>query len=208
MNRTKIDWGIPNLKTWNPITGCKRGCWYCYARRIYERFNETKFSEIIFHENRLLEPKKVKKPAVIFVGSMSDIEYWEPEYTDIILNVCHKCPQHTFMFLSKNPLSYAGFDWPRNCMCGLTIDTDKGSQARNWIIFSGIKARKFLSIEPLLEAPARIPDYLELVIVGAMTGPGAISPEKKWIEKIEQIVPAEKLHWKNNIKDLVKKCTK
>lgn len=35
MNDTKIEWCD---MTWNPVTGCKRGCEYCYARRIAERF--------------------------------------------------------------------------------------------------------------------------------------------------------------------------
>lgn len=35
MNRTKIEWAT---MTWNPVTGCKHGCEYCYARRITERF--------------------------------------------------------------------------------------------------------------------------------------------------------------------------
>lgn len=34
-NKTKIDWCDA---TWNPVTGCKHGCEYCYARRIAERF--------------------------------------------------------------------------------------------------------------------------------------------------------------------------
>lgn len=32
---TEIDWCD---STWNPVTGCLRGCEYCYARRIAERF--------------------------------------------------------------------------------------------------------------------------------------------------------------------------
>lgn len=32
---TKIDWCDA---TWNPVTGCKHGCPYCYAERIAERF--------------------------------------------------------------------------------------------------------------------------------------------------------------------------
>lgn len=36
MQRTKIEWAD---STWNPVTGCKHGCEYCYARRIAERFS-------------------------------------------------------------------------------------------------------------------------------------------------------------------------
>lgn len=35
MDKTKIDWCD---MSWNPITGCKHDCEYCYARRIAERF--------------------------------------------------------------------------------------------------------------------------------------------------------------------------
>lgn len=36
MKKTKIDWAD---STWNPVTGCLRGCEYCYARRIANRFS-------------------------------------------------------------------------------------------------------------------------------------------------------------------------
>ena len=35
MNRSKIEWCD---HTWNPITGCRHNCPYCYARRMTARF--------------------------------------------------------------------------------------------------------------------------------------------------------------------------
>ena len=35
LNETKIEWCT---HTWNPITGCRHGCDYCYARRQVGRF--------------------------------------------------------------------------------------------------------------------------------------------------------------------------
>lgn len=35
MNKSKIDW---TDFTWNPVTGCNRGCTYCYARKQAARF--------------------------------------------------------------------------------------------------------------------------------------------------------------------------
>lgn len=35
MEKTRIDWCD---STWNPVTGCKHGCEYCYARGIAHRF--------------------------------------------------------------------------------------------------------------------------------------------------------------------------
>lgn len=36
MNRSKIEWCDHTL---NPITGCRRNCEYCYARRMVARFS-------------------------------------------------------------------------------------------------------------------------------------------------------------------------
>lgn len=36
MNRSRIEWCD---HTWNPITGCRRGCPYCYARKMTARFS-------------------------------------------------------------------------------------------------------------------------------------------------------------------------
>lgn len=35
MNKSKIDWCD---FTWNPVTGCPKGCHYCYARKQARRF--------------------------------------------------------------------------------------------------------------------------------------------------------------------------
>lgn len=35
MNKSKIDWCD---FTWNPVTGCTRGCEYCYAAKQARRF--------------------------------------------------------------------------------------------------------------------------------------------------------------------------
>lgn len=35
MQKTKIEWSD---MTWNPVTGCKHDCDYCYAKKIAERF--------------------------------------------------------------------------------------------------------------------------------------------------------------------------
>ena len=35
MDNTKIDWAD---MSWNPVTGCRHGCPYCYARKIAARY--------------------------------------------------------------------------------------------------------------------------------------------------------------------------
>lgn len=40
--KTKIDWCD---STWNPVTGCRHDCAYCYARKIAERFGGVNWHE-------------------------------------------------------------------------------------------------------------------------------------------------------------------
>lgn len=105
-SKTKIDWADA---TWNPVTGCLRGCEYCYARRIAERFGSNQmpiFTDYpvldkpvrsvgfdgekiqpypfdftpTFHRYKLDEPQRWKKPRTIFVCSMADLfGDWVPD---------------------------------------------------------------------------------------------------------------------------------
>lgn len=43
MEKTKIDWCD---STWNPVTGCRHSCAYCYARNIAERFRPFDFPHL------------------------------------------------------------------------------------------------------------------------------------------------------------------
>lgn len=199
MNKTNIEWCD---YTWNPVTGCKRGCKYCYAKRIHDRFNSIPFSIITYHSNRIAEPSKLKKPATIFVGSMSDIEYWNKDFTLMILAECQKNKRHTFMFLSKNPKSYAGFCWPSNTMQGLTLTSSHDIGAYYALTQMCSFPRPYLSIEPLL-GPVLYHSALEAmekIIVGAMTGPHAIAPLKEHIDNLKQHIPSNNLFLKTNIK--------
>lgn len=46
-SKTKIDWCD---STWNPVTGCRHDCAYCYARKIAERFGGVNYEDEL--ENR------------------------------------------------------------------------------------------------------------------------------------------------------------
>jgi len=198
MQKTKIEWCN---YTWNPIVGCKRGCSYCYAKRIWDRFNPgMAFSEIRVYPDRLAD-KMPKEPSKIFVGSMSDFEYWDRADMESVLRVCESNPQHTFIFLSKS-LPYWLIPWPENTMQGLTTENpnlDKGKVLR---MGDGADCpRPFLSIEPMFGGmDYACPDYFECVIAGAQTGPGANGPADWMIKTILQNVPEEKLFWKDTLK--------
>nr|DAP30683.1 MAG TPA: Protein of unknown function (DUF5131) [Caudoviricetes sp.] len=94
MNKTKIDWAT---MSWNPVTGCRHGCPYCYARRTARRFDTgcadpaplpgglhvltekikaTPYPygfEPTMHRYRLNQPERQEEPQTVFVCSMADL---------------------------------------------------------------------------------------------------------------------------------------
>ncbi len=220
--------------TWNPVTGCKHGCPYCYARRIAKRFRENFEPE--FHANRLGEPAEVKKPSKIFVVSMGDLfgEWVPDEWIKQVLSEANWCSHHTFMFLTKNPqryLEYSGVKlgawphgnedriaFPRNCWAGVSVTDFKSWTWLSCRIQHVLAPVKFVSFEPLCENVSKfinvhgIPDGVGWVIVGAQTGPGAVKPEPRWVERIVEKCRTKKvpvflkdnLNWPEKIQEFPK----
>ena len=205
----KIGWC--NL-TWNPVWGCRNHCEYCYARAIAKRFLKKMYElEVKSHFERHstwawtgdylsglkdFEPtflysqyckKLPKKPQRIFVGSMSEIYYWNEEWIEIVIEKVKQYPQHIFMFLTQYPEVYAQHLFAPNCWYGVTMTKNKPIERVGCIPTK--KGLKFLNIEPLLKKIdiENIDDFEpEWIIVGAETGKrkGKIIPEKDWIEVI------------------------
>lgn len=159
------------------------------------RFNGT--FKPTFHPERLKD-KMPKKPSKIFVCSMADLfgDWVSKEWIEKVLAVVKDNPQHIFQFLTKNPKKYREFVFPDNCWLGITIDTpDRGRLFEG--CFSGITNYKFVSFEPLLgDMSALDLSGIDLVIIGAMTGSGAIKPKKEWIDSIKH----PNIFYKNNVK--------
>lgn len=184
VNKTKIEWCD---YTWNPVTGCLHGCEYCYARRIAKRFKENFNPE--FHANRLGEPAEIKKPSRIFAVSMGDLfgEWVTGEWIQQVFDACEKAPQHTYLFLTKNPYRYLQLHirgkLPRhsNFWYGTTL-TGQGKLPFNCLDFK----QNFISVEPLLgDVSDKFPfTNIQWVIVGAQTGPGAVKPKPEWVQRI------------------------
>jgi protein gp37 len=208
LNKTAIEWGIVGLLTWNPVTGCQRGCHFCYAKRIHDRFNpDFSFSVILFHPERLNDPLKQSKPATIFVGSMSDVEYWDKRHISLIIDVMINTPQHTYMFLSKNPDAYRSEKWrymPQNMMQGLTLIKMNTVEEFNKIMDMAEMPRPFLSIEPLIgPIDGTIPYQFEKIIIGAMTGPNAVSVKREWVDSIRKHIEPNRIFWKSSMRKYI-----
>lgn len=178
--------------SWNPVTGCKHGCPYCYARDIGNRFQGG--FEPKFHENRLNASENTELPSDglpnVFVCSMADLfGDWVPqEWINKVINKVESNPQWNFIFLTKNPKRLVGIDWPDNAWVGTTIDI----QSRVSIAETAMKQVnakvRFYSCEPLMEQ-VTFDDLtmINWIIIGGRSqsaGMPAGQPEWDWVESL------------------------
>lgn len=203
MGTTKIDWATHSI---NPVKGlcpvdCKdtNGKPYCYARRMYRRFKWNPEIRYIEPGFTIAELAKIKKPVRIFWGST--IELFGPWIPDLWLidtfEIVRQFPQHTHIFLTKQPHNLAKFSpFPPNCWVGVSATNAE----MTWYAMKFLKhieaSVKFVSFEPLLAA---IPNDgawpllgsfetcgIGWIIIGSQTGPGAVVPKLAWVTEIMQ----------------------
>jgi protein gp37 len=168
-----------------------------------------------FHRYRLNEPQKWKQPQTVFIGSMADIfGEWVPDnWIKEIFKACAAAPQHTYIFLTKNPKRYYQLaekcELPFEHWYGATVTDSIGllfgsfpRQSKESAVpryssyapgFSGQtlgQFKTFLSLEPMYSA-----DYnlwhratVDLVILGAETGnrKGKTLPTADWVKVAER----------------------
>jgi protein gp37 len=210
MNKIKDTIGYADY-SWNPITGCRRGCEYCYARKIANRFGEIDVvdpsAEIMvcnvkkafpfkffptYYPGRLDDPKSIKKPSTIFVCDMGDMfGPWVPDvYVEEILEASNSTPQHTFLSLTKylpwTPLPLL-CDWPLNWWFGVSVTQNSSVfVAQNLMKLEWTDGRRWVSFEPLLEGikDLRFLRYFDGVVIGAMTGCGEYNFNEAWVDRI------------------------
>jgi protein gp37 len=126
MAETAIEWTHRDGtvgKTWNPSTGCDRissGCDNCYALTLAKRLKgmgSAKYQNdgdprtsgpgfgITAHSDALGDPLKWRKPATVFVNSMSDLFHARVprEFVAQVFATMLLTPQHTYQILTKRP---------------------------------------------------------------------------------------------------------
>jgi protein gp37 len=209
MNKTSIEFCD---FSWNPITGCRNGCNYCWARKFNNRYFKTDFNIPQFYPERLKDkiPGISKqrnyiaaaissdKP-VIFTVDMGDIfsdgvsVNWQEDVVDYIIS--H--PEANFLLLTKRPMNY--LSWigrlPQNTFIGTSL-----ALAYNGKRIEPVKAMRragyktFVNIEPLMSRMDEV-DFsgIDFVIVGALTG-RKYKPDSVWHKSIKHPV----IYYKKN----------
>jgi protein gp37 len=182
--------------SWNPVTGCKHDCSYCYARDIAQRFYPQGF-EPTLHPDRLAAPYNTKVPACakddiakrnVFANSMSDLYgRWVPqEWIDAVFKAMADNPQWNFLTLTKFPKRAAELVYPKNVWIGTSVDLQvrvKPAEEAFSRIECGVR---WLSIEPMLE-PLTFsrPEVFDWVVIG---GASKSNKTPEWIPPSSWIV--------------------
>src|SRR5262249_52669125 len=121
--------------SWNPVTGCKHDCPYCYARDFAQRYRdiyphgfEPAFRPYLLHAPR---NTKVPEQAVpdtrfknVFTCSMAVLfgRWVHAEWIKAVFAAMRENPQWNFLCLTKFPQRMAEFEIPANAWMGTTVD--------------------------------------------------------------------------------------
>lgn len=186
--------------SWNPVTGCKHECSYCYARDIANRFWGDSYGfEPTLHPGRLMAPYNTKLPRDVdssiarrnvFANSMSDLYgRWVPQaWIDAVFKSMAENPQWNFLTLTKFPKRAAELDYPENVWIGTSVDLQvrvKAAEEAFEKIRCGVR---WLSIEPLLE-PLKFekPELFDWVVIGGASKSSQTpdwTPPASWLIRV------------------------
>jgi protein gp37 len=192
MNRSTIEW---TTATWNPVTGCTKvspGCDHCYAETFAERWRGIKGHpyemgfDLTLRPDRLSQPLSWKKPARVFVNSMSDLFHANvPEtYIRQVFEVMVAADHHIFQVLTKRAERMERLmrriPTAPNIWLGVSVETPAYySRIRHLSRIDN--SVRFLSCEPLLAPMPELPlNDISWVIVGGESGPGARPMPEGW----------------------------
>ncbi len=210
MNKTKIEWCD---YTTNPVKGlCPMVCSYCYARRMYKRYkwNETvRLDMVSFLDGLDALPKK---PCRVFVGSTMELfgPWVEDDWMKRILYQVSLKPEHTFIFLTKQPQNLTKWSpFPANCHVGVSTTNKAMFNRATFELIDIVAPVRFVSVEPLLDwkTGGRLDfSMLNWLILGQQTPVSAkTAPKVEWLREI--VEAADKANvpvfLKNNLYDLL-----
>jgi len=199
-DRSRIAW---TDATWNVVTGCTpvgEGCKHCYAKRQFPRAYggpakpSRNFADVHFHQDRLEQPLRWRKPRKVFACSMGDLFHKEVTTAQIfdVFEIMARCPQHTFQVLTKRPARardilqdyYGGAAPLANVWVGMSVAIGPELGANSRYLEDIPAVVRFLSIEPLVGAFGKMPSWLDWAIIGAESGPRRRPCNVEWVEAI------------------------
>ncbi len=228
MARTRIEW-VKNQDgsqgyTINPVKGlCPVGCKdnqgkeYCYARRMYKRFQ---WNPEIRMEAGAFEGLP-RKPARVFVGSTMELfGDWIPYlWLKDTFEIVRQFPQHTFIFLTKQPQNLIQWSpFPSNVEVGVSIINGNDDNTPLAYLKKVEAKVKFISFEPLLHwwdvdtadmvSKSFTIAGINWIIIGQQTPVSKVTmPKIGWVENI--VRAADKVgipvFEKNNLVSLLKR---
>lgn len=215
---TTIEW---TERTWNPVTGCDRvspGCDHCYALTMAARLKamgNVRYQVdghpvtsgpgfgLQLHRDLVDVPRHWRKPAVVFVNSMSDLfhERIPFDFLAAVFQTMAETPQHTYQVLTKRATHLtrvAGrLPWPPNVWMGVTVENQAAVRTRARRLLEVPAAVRFLSVEPLLgpvvldsvlygprDGYASPDSAIHWVIAGGESGPRARPCDLDWLRSV------------------------
>lgn len=164
---TKSNMYGDSVLQWNVMVGCEFGCTYCKKSFQAQMRRQIHNCELCgnyiphFHENRLgVKFPQTHNDEFIWVGSSGDISFIEDEDMLKILEKIKKYPNRTFFFQTKNPIWYDNWDFPKNVLLAITLESNihypeisaapKPRKRAVDFYFTDHK-RKTITIEPILK---------------------------------------------------------
>lgn len=200
--------------TWNPITGCKFKCKYCYAQAQDD------------HERPKLHKKRLRdnlgEGNTIFVCSMADMwgDWILPSQILHVLYVCRRFYHNRYLFQSKNPERFHSFleKLPEHAILGTTIETNRPTKEISLAppVFQRALAlskipdfKKEITIEPIMDFDL---DSLLTLIKGARPDFVAVGADSKGhglkepsTEKIRRLLAELSVFTEVRLKDNLKR---
>jgi protein gp37 len=193
MTKSKIEWTDRVWNPVTGCTKVSQGCKHCYAETMAERFWATqyppvktgkiiddyhpdtgpasgeeerprKFTDVLVHPERLDQPSRWRKPARVFVNSMSDLFHEDvpSAFIQNVFEIMREAKQHTFQILTKRPERmlkevrvisvYGTIRYPiPNVWLGVSVENQATADERIPLLLQTPAAVRFVSCEPLLE---------------------------------------------------------
>ena len=204
MATSSIEW---TELTWNPTTGCDKvsaGCKFCYAEVMSRRLQAMgveKYADgfkVRQHESALAIPYGWKKPAMVFVNSMSDLFHKDvpDDYILAVVRVMRLANWHTYQILTKRSerlrdlLSTSLRDAAAepHIWWGVSVENQRHGLPRVDHLRAAPATVRLLSVEPLLEDLGVVDlTGIDWVIVGGESGAGARPMNADWVRSLRVV---------------------